>query len=186
MWPLTLFIVFAAASIALGAKRPSKILQIGLDKHDGELTTRKGVFMVGNVDVQLDIKESSHSLLVQFFGGQGLLLQSLRGRGQVLLRSGGVQIRKQLDAGESIRIKDSSFVACTRHVSYDVTKCSSFKNILFGDETIFVSTLTGPGTIWLQGMNPRFFVKKIEVRTESSSSSSSSSNSASSKSSSTN
>jgi uncharacterized protein (AIM24 family) len=86
------------ASLALGDRRPSKILDINMDDYGGQLTIRKGVFLVGYPNgLEMGIKRSSKSILAQFFGGQGFLLQTLRGRGNVLLRSGGVQIRKKLE-----------------------------------------------------------------------------------------
>lgn len=33
-----------------------------------------------------------------------------------------------------------------------------FKNVMFGGEGLFVTTLTGPGTIWLQGIFYVFWI----------------------------
>lgn len=43
-----------------------------------------------------------------------------------------------------------------------------FKNVLFGGEGLFVTTLTGPGTIWLQGMPPDRMISEITRRIPSS------------------
>ncbi|MDR1804405.1 MAG: AIM24 family protein, partial [Treponema sp.] len=37
-------------------------------------------------------------------------------------------------------------------VKLSVTTVKGFKNILFGGEGLFLTTLTGPGHIWLQSM----------------------------------
>jgi uncharacterized protein (AIM24 family) len=173
------------ASLALGARRPSKILDINMDDYGGQLTIRKGVFLVGDPNaLEMGIKRSSKSLLAQFFGGQGFLLQTLRGRGNVLLRSGGVQIRKKLKEDESLRINPYSLVAFSNDVEYSATKSTSFNNVMFGEEGMYVTTVTGPGTVWLQGMNPRFFTRTEGRHSSSSSNSKSSSSSQSSSSSS--
>ncbi len=39
-----------------------------------------------------------------------------------------------------------------------------FKNVLFGGEGLFITTLTGPGTIWLQGMPPDRMISEIARR----------------------
>jgi hypothetical protein len=41
------------------------------------------------------------------------------------------------------------------------------KNILFGGEGLFVTTLTGPGTVWLQGQPPQRMIAEIARRVPS-------------------
>ena len=41
---------------------------------------------------------------------------------------------------------------------------SGFKNIMFGGEGLFVTTVTGPGIVWLQGMPPDRMVSEIVRR----------------------
>ena len=42
-----------------------------------------------------------------------------------------------------------------------------FKNVLFGGEGIFITTLTGPGIVWLQGMPPQCMISEIARRVPS-------------------
>ncbi len=42
-----------------------------------------------------------------------------------------------------------------------------FKNVLFGGEGLFLTTLTGPGTVWLQGMPPDRMISEIARRVPS-------------------
>ena len=44
---------------------------------------------------------------------------------------------------------------------------SGFKNVLFGGEGLFVTTLTGPGTVWLQGQPPQRMISEIARRVPS-------------------
>lgn len=42
-----------------------------------------------------------------------------------------------------------------------------FKNVMFGGEGLFVTTLTGPGIVWLQGMPPDRMISEIARRVPS-------------------
>ena len=40
----------------------------------------------------------------------------------------------------------------TEHVELDIVTVKGVKNVLFGGEGLFLTTLKGPGTVWLQSM----------------------------------
>ena len=42
-----------------------------------------------------------------------------------------------------------------------------YKNVLFGGEGLFVTTLKGPGTVWLQGQPPQRMISEIARRVPS-------------------
>ncbi len=42
-----------------------------------------------------------------------------------------------------------------------------FKNVMFGGEGLFVTTLRGPGLVWLQGQPPQRMVSEIARRVPS-------------------
>lgn len=160
-------------TVALGKRNPSKMLRINLDEHGGLINIRKGALMVSNAGVKVGVK-TAPTWKTAFFGGQGFILQTLSGRGDVLLSSGGTQIRKDLKEGESLFIEPDSLVAYTNDIQYSTSKSTGAMNVVFGDERWIQTKLTGPGTVWLQGLHPRFFQKRIHTHSESSSSSSSS------------
>lgn len=45
-----------------------------------------------------------------------------------------------------------ALVAITESVSYDVEFAGDIKSGVFGGEGIFMATLKGPGTVWLQSL----------------------------------
>ena len=49
----------------------------------------------------------------------------------------------------------------------DIQMLQGFKNVLFGGEGLFVTTLTGPGTVWLQGQPPQRLISEIARRVPS-------------------
>ena len=48
--------------------------------------------------------------------------------------------------------------------STDVQMMKGIKNAMFGGEGLFVTTLTGPGTVWLQGQPPQRMIGEIARR----------------------
>ncbi len=42
-----------------------------------------------------------------------------------------------------------------------------YKNVLFGGEGLFVTTLKGPGIVWLQGQPPQRMISEIARRVPS-------------------
>jgi uncharacterized protein (AIM24 family) len=104
---------------------------------------------------------------VGFFGGEGFVLQGLTGEGDVFVKAGGTLIRRELEEGEQLRISSGCLVGFSNGVEYDVQMLSGFKNVLFGGEGLFITTLTGPGTVWLQGQPPQRMVSEIARRVPS-------------------
>jgi hypothetical protein len=72
-----------------------------------------------------------------------------------------------LKEDETLRVSSGSLVAITSDVDFDVTTNSGFKNMLFGGEGLFVTKLTGPGKVWLQGMPVDRMVSEIVRRVPS-------------------
>jgi len=78
------------------------------------------------------------------FGGEGFILQSLTGEGMVFIHAGGTIIKKELKAGESLRVDTGCLVAFSPSVNYDIEFVGGFKNALFGGEGLFFAQLKGP------------------------------------------
>jgi len=70
----------------------------------------------------------------------------------VFVHAGGTVIRKDLGAGESLRVDTGCIVAFATTVDYDIQFVGGFKNALFGGEGLFLARLTGPGTVYLQSL----------------------------------
>ena len=153
-------------TVALGTDFPSKILTLDLKDHPGSsLICQRGAFLACNAPQTVDITtEMSHSLTAGFFGGQGFILQRLQGEGQVMVKAGGTVVRKELQEGEVLRVTSGSIVAFESTCQYNVEMMKGIQNTMFGGEGLFVTTLTGPGTVWLQGMPPDRMISEIARR----------------------
>ena len=64
-------------------------------------------------------------------------------------------------SGYSILI---AYVCVCLSCSLDVQMMPGFKNVMFGGEGLFITTLKGPGTVWLQGMPQDRMVSEIVRR----------------------
>lgn len=70
----------------------------------------------------------------------------------MLVRASGALIERDLQPGEVLRISSGCLVAFEPTVHYDITIMNGIKNVVFGGEGLFVTTLTGPGKIYLQSL----------------------------------
>ena len=98
------------------------------------------------------------------FGGEGFILQRLSGFGKVFLEIDGSLVMRTLAPGETIRVDTGNVAAFDEGVAYQAEMVKGFKNILFGGEGLFLTTLTGPGRVWLQTMTLPGFAKQIIPR----------------------
>ena len=68
------------------------------------------------------------------------------------MHAGGTILKREMKAGEMLRVDTGCLVAFAPTVDYDIQFIGGFKNALFGGEGLFVATLTGPGTVYLQSL----------------------------------
>ena len=64
----------------------------------------------------------------------------------------GAAIKKELAPGEILNIDNGYVAAMTQDVQLDIKTVKGIKNIVFGGEGLFLTTVKGPGTVWLQSM----------------------------------
>jgi uncharacterized protein (AIM24 family) len=151
-------------TVCLGTDFPSKILRFSLEDHPGgTLICQKGAYMASNPSVNIEM-EFTKSMTAGFFGGQGFVLQKLTGQGDVLVKGGGTVVKKDLREGETLRVTSGSIIAFESTIQYDVQMMPGIKNAMFGGEGLFITTLQGPGSIWLQGMPPDRMIAEIARR----------------------
>jgi uncharacterized protein (AIM24 family) len=86
-----------------------------------------------------------------FFGGEGFILQKLRGDGKVFLHAGGTIVKKELK-GETILIDTGCIVGFTGQIDYDIKRAGGLKTQFFGGEGLFLASLSGYGEVYLQSL----------------------------------
>lgn len=137
--------------VAFAAPYPGKILPMDLTDYNGQLTCQRDSFLCSAKGISIDIAFQK-KIGVGFFGGEGFIMQKLSGDGLVFLHAGGTVIKKELNAGEVLKIDTGCLVALTKDVNYDIQFVGNIKSALFAGEGLFLATLQGPGTVWLQSL----------------------------------
>ena len=136
--------------VAFAAPYPGKILAVDLAKVSGELTCQKDAFLCAAMGTEVSIAFQKR-LGAGFFGGEGFILQKLRGDGMVFVHAGGTVIKKELK-GETLRVDTGCIVAFAGNVNYDIQRAGNLKSMFFGGEGLFLATLSGYGVVMLQSL----------------------------------
>lgn len=134
--------------IVFASTFPGQILEFNLTQGE-EWICQKSSFLVGVPSIRLNV-EWTKKFSAGLFGGEGFILQRIHGEGKVFLETAGSVIKKDLKPGEVIKVDTGNVVAFNRSIRYEIETVKGFKNILFGGEGLFLTKLTGPGTVYLQ------------------------------------
>lgn len=137
--------------VSFAAPYPGKIVPMDMAELGGELICQKDAFLCAAFGTRTDIAFQKR-LGVGFFGGEGFILQRLNGDGMAFVHAGGTLIRRTLAAGEVLRVDTGCIAAFTSGVDYDIERAGNLKSMVFGGEGLFLATLRGPGTVFLQSL----------------------------------
>jgi uncharacterized protein (TIGR00266 family) len=138
-------------SVAFGAPYPGKIIALDLRPLGGTFICQKDSFLCAANGIDIDIA-FTRKIGAGLFGGEGFVLQRLSGDGLAFVHAGGTIIKRELRDRETLRVDTGCIVAMAPSVDYDIQYVGGFKNALFGGEGLFLASLTGPGTIFLQSL----------------------------------
>lgn len=136
--------------VAFAAPYPGHIIPIDLVQLGGELLCQKDAFLCAALGTKLDIA-FSRRLGTGFFGGEGFILQRLSGDGLAFIHAGGSVVKKEL-VNETLRVDTGCLVAFTSGVDYNIEMVKGLKSMFFGGEGLFLATLSGTGTVYLQSL----------------------------------
>ena len=130
---------------------PGKIVAIDLTQYQGKFICQKDSFLCAAKGVSIGI-EFSKKLGRGLFGGEGFIMQKIEGDGMAFVHSGGTLARKELQAGEILKVDTGCIVGFTKDVDYDIEFIGGIKNSIFGGEGLFYATLRGPGIVYIQSL----------------------------------
>ena len=136
--------------VAFAAPYPGKIIPLDMAKVGGEIFCQKDAFLAAALGTQIDIAFTKR-LGTGFFGGEGFILQHLRGDGKVFVHAGGTVTQRKLK-NDTLRVDTGCLVAFTKGIDYDIQRAGSLKSMFFGGEGLFLATLSGTGTVLLQSL----------------------------------
>ncbi|MCP4664751.1 MAG: TIGR00266 family protein [Deltaproteobacteria bacterium] len=136
--------------VSFAAPYPGKIVPVDLSKVGGELLCQKDAFLAAAYGTEVGIAFTKR-LGAGFFGGEGFILQRLKGDGMVFVHAGGTLIQKRLE-NNILRVDTGCLAAFTRGIDYNIERAGSLKSMFFGGEGLFLATLSGSGMVWLQSL----------------------------------
>lgn len=141
------------ARMALGGRVPGQIIPVRLDAMGGSLICQRSSFLAAAKGVSISIA-FQRKIGAAVFGAEGFVMQRLRGEGWVFLHVGGTIIERELAPGEIIHVDGGCVAAHEPQVELDIDSESgmgrALRQVMFGGESFFLTTLRGPGKVWLQ------------------------------------
>jgi uncharacterized protein (TIGR00266 family) len=136
---------------AFAAPFPGKIIPLDLTALGGTFLCQKDSFLCAAAGIEIEIAFNKR-IGAGVFGGEGFILQRLKGNGLAFVHAGGTIIEKELAPGETLRVDTGCLVAFAPTVDYDIQFVGGFTNVLFGGEGLFFARMTGPGKVYLQSL----------------------------------
>lgn len=138
------------ARVAFAAPFPGTILPLNLQNLGGKIICEKDAFLCAAMGTKLSV-HLNKKLGSGLAGGEGFILQKLEGDGMVFIHAGGTVIKREL-RGEMLRVDTGCVVAFTDGINFDIQSVPGLKSMAFGGEGMFLATLQGTGTVWIQSL----------------------------------
>ena len=142
---------FGKKKVSFASPYPGKIVPIDLRQYGGKFICQKDAFLCAAKGVSVGI-EFSRKIGRGLFGGEGFIMQKIEGDGMAFIHAGGTLARKELKAGEMLKVDTGCIVGFTKDIDYDIEFVGGIKNTIFGGEGVFFATLRGPGIAYIQSM----------------------------------
>lgn len=133
------------------------VLEIG---GGGDFMLASGAYVASEMGVTMD---SSWSGSKGFFGGGGLILLKVSGRGKVIASSFGAIEERTLSAGQHYTVDTGHIVGFSASIQFAVKKSGSWKSTILGGEGL-VCDLTGPGRVLMQTRSDGGFISWLVSR----------------------
>ena len=137
-------------TVSFAAKMPGEIRPVAIAPDREYLVHRHG-FLAATSEVNITIG-FQQKLGAGIFGGSGFVLQKVTGRGTAWIELSGELVEYHLAPGENLRVIPGHVGLFDANMSFEIKMVKGIKNLLFGAETLFLASLTGPGMVWLQTM----------------------------------
>lgn len=142
---------FGKKKVSFASPYPGKIVPIDLQEYGGKFICQKDAFLCAAKGVSVGI-EFSRKIGRGLFGGEGFIMQKIEGDGMAFIHAGGTLARKELKAGEMLKVDTGCIVGFTKDTDYDIEFVGGIKNTIFGGEGVFFATLRGPGIAYIQSL----------------------------------
>ncbi|MDZ8119478.1 TIGR00266 family protein [Pontiella agarivorans] len=136
-------------SVTFGAPYPGKIVPLDMAQCGGEMLCQKDAFLCAAKGTSIGVAFTK-KFGAGFFGGEGFILQRLQGDGMAFLHAGGTIVEKKLSQ-DILKVDTGCIVGFTPGIDYNIERVG-LKSAFFGGEGLFLATLRGTGTVYLQSL----------------------------------
>jgi uncharacterized protein (TIGR00266 family) len=144
---LTTYTARGPGAVGICGPFPGSVRQHELD---GEIICERHAYLGHVGEVEIESAFSQRLGMGMAGGGEGFVLQRLRGRGTVWLHGGGDFLDFDLAEGQPLQVDTGCMVMIEPTVRYEVKLQGGFAKSLFGGEGLYLVHLTGPGHVTLQ------------------------------------
>ena len=148
-----------AGMVAFAASFPGSILAVEITP-ERPIVVQKSAFLAATAGVELSVFFQKKAM-AGFFGGEGFIMQKISGRGIAFIELDGHAVEYQLGAGEQMLVDTGNIAMVDHSCTIDVQTVKGVKNVLFGGEGLFLTSVTGPGKVTLQTMSLPAFASSI-------------------------
>ena len=145
--------------VAFAAPYPGKIVPVELGLLGGTIIVQKDGFLCAAKGTRISVT-LNRRIGTGLVGGEGFILQKLEGTGKVFMHAGGTVIERRLN-DESLKIDTGCVVGFTPGIDFNIETSGNLRSMIFGGEGIFLASLKGTGTVWLQSMPIRKLIQAI-------------------------
>ena len=136
--------------IAFASPYPGEIIPLDLGQL-GPVLCQKDGFLCGAKGTAVGVGFTKR-IGAGMFGGEGYILQKIEGDGMAFIHAGGSTKMRELKPDETIYVDTGSVVAFQKTVDFNVSLVQGVANMMFGGEDLFMTTMKGPGKVWIQSM----------------------------------
>lgn len=135
------------AEISFCSNYSSKILEFDLNEGE-EIICQNNCFFCA--EETIEAKPYFRKKMDRVFGIiNDTNMKRITGVGKVFLNIGTNVVKKELSEGEVIEVDNNSLVAMTNGVEIDKKLVKGFKNVVFGENGLYLTAIKGPGTVWI-------------------------------------
>ncbi|WBF66962.1 TIGR00266 family protein [Desulfovibrio subterraneus] len=136
--------------VAFAGPVPGHIVPVDLSATGGRLLCQRDAFLCAARGTRIGVAFTK-KIGAGFFGGEGFVLQKLEGDGMAFMHAGGAVVKKELN-NQTIMVDTGCLVAFSEGIDYSIAAAGGLKTMMFGGEGMFLATLKGTGTVYLQSL----------------------------------
>lgn len=145
--------------MAFASSFPGSIMAVELAPGQS-IIAQKSAFLCATYGVDLAIHFQKRAG-AGFFGGEGFIMQRITGPGLVFFEIDGNVVNYNLQAGERLVCDTGVLALMDPSCTMDIQMVKGMKNVFFGGEGLFDTTVTGPGRVVLQSMTKSGLAKML-------------------------